>query len=130
MALLSSRVPLDTREVAKRIKDWLDKKGFETKAEISGDVYTVKARKASGLRAVVGADRALEVVVQVASGETQVDVRQGSWKTNIISNAAWFVATGGANLLISGWSVVIQKDLENFVRGVLSELSGTREIEL
>jgi hypothetical protein len=45
-------------------------------------------------------------------------------------NAVWLVANGGMNLLISGWSVVIQKDLETFVRSVLAELAGTHEVDL
>jgi len=59
-----------------------------------------------------------------------VEVRQGSWQTNAISNAAWFVVTGGMNLAISGWSIVIQKDLENHIKKVLDDIGGFQEIEL
>jgi hypothetical protein len=130
MALITCPAIVDNREVAKRIKKWFEDKGFETKAFESSGSFSVKARKASTFRAVVGADRALEVAVRHCDGETQVEVRQGSWKTNIISNAAWLVVTGGMNLAISGWSVVIQKDLEKFVRSVLDELAGTHEVDL
>jgi hypothetical protein len=130
MALIASPALVDTREVARRIKAWLINNGFETKAYESGDSFIVKARKASTLRAIVGADRALEVGVRHWNGETQVDVRQGSWKTNAVSNAAWLVVTGGANLLISGWSLVVQKELETFVRSVLEDLTNTREIDI
>lgn len=130
MAIISCSSLLETREVARRVKSWLDERGFETRAEQAGEVIAVKARKKSGLRAVLAADRALEVAVRQTSSETQVDVRQGSWKTNVVSNTAWFVATGGAGLLISGWSVVIQKDLENHIRTVFAELTGSHEIEL
>ena len=130
MAIITHPSLVDTRQVAKRIKEWLEAKGFETKALETGSSYVVKARKASKFRAIVGADRALEIGVRQTEGETQVDVRQGSWKTNAISNAAWLVATGGMNLLISGWSVVVQKELETFVRTILAEEGGTREVEL
>jgi hypothetical protein len=130
MSTLTSPNLIDTREVAKRIKKWVDDRGFETKALESNGAYIVKARKASGLRAVIGADRALEISVRHADGATHVDVRQGSWKTNAVSNAVWLVATGGANLLISGWSIVVQKDLEGYVKSVFEELSETREIQL
>jgi hypothetical protein len=85
----------------------------------------VKARKSSTLRSVIGADRAIEVGVRTADGKTRVLVCQGSWKTNVISNAAWLFVTGGINLAISGWSIVIQKDLEGYVREVLEELSAS-----
>ncbi len=130
MALITFPALVDTRQVAKRIKGWLDSKGFETRAFQGGGAYTVKARKSGTFRAVVGADRALEIGVRHHGSETQVDVRQGSWKTNAVSNTAWLVVTGGANLLISGWSVVVQKDLEAFVRTVLEDGSGTREVDL
>jgi hypothetical protein len=130
MALITCPLLVDTREVAKRLKEWLEAKGFETKALESSGSYIVKARKASAFRVIVGADRALEVGVRQWNGETQVEVRQGSWKTNIVSNAAWLVVTSGMNLLISGWSVVIQKDLEAFSRSVLAELSGSHQVDL
>lgn len=130
MSLITCNSLVDHREVARRIKTWLEAKSFETMALESNGSYVVKARKKGVFRSVVGADRALEVVVQQSDGQTQVDIRQGSWKTNVISNAAWFLVTGGANLLISGWSIVVQKDLEAFVRSVFEELSVTRQVEL
>ncbi len=123
MALIVHPSVVDTREVARRVKIWFDEKGFETKAFGQDDSYLVKARKSSTLRSVIGADRAIEVGVRAADGETLVYVCQGSWKTNVISNAAWLFVTGGINLAISGWSLVIQKDLESYVRDVLKELS-------
>jgi phage anti-repressor protein len=130
VAIIESPVPVDSREVAKQVKAWFDERSFETKAEQSGDVIVVKARKKSTFRAIVAADRAIEVAVRNTEYATHVDVRQGSWKTNIVSNTVWFVATGGAGLLISGWSLVIQRDLESHIRGILAQLGGTREIQL
>jgi len=129
MAVLSCAGQLDNREIAKKIKQWLEKKKFETKAFESGGEYVLKARKKGVLRATVGADRALEIGVRHNENQTEVNVRQGSWKTNAVSNAAWFVVTGSANLLISGWSIVIQKDLENYIRKIFEEL-GMKEVEL
>ena len=74
MATIIHPALVDTRKVAKSIKDWLDLKGFESKAlEVSGS-YILKARKASSFRAIVGADRALEIEVHHANGQTVVDV--------------------------------------------------------
>lgn len=130
MATIAHLGKLNNREIAKEIKKWFDQKGFETKAIEQNGSYTVKARKGGGLRAIVGADRAIEVGIRTFEDDTQVDVRQGSWKTNAISNAAWFVVTGGMNLAISGWSLVIQKDLENYIRKLLDDMSGAKEVEL
>ncbi len=87
-------------------------------------------RKGSAVRAVLGADRALEVEVRHAGSQTIADVRQGSWKTNIVSNAVWLVATGGMNLAVSGWSVIIQKDLESYIRSLFAELGGVHMVDL
>ena len=122
MALITTAKSLDTEVVAQRVKAWLDGKGFQTKLFETGDGYAIKARKASAFRAVVGADRALEIGIRHWGGETQVEVRQGSWTTNAISNSVWLIATSGANLLISGWSVLIQRDLESFVRTTMADL--------
>lgn len=130
MATIVHPGKVENREVAKRIKYWLTEKGFETKAIEQDGLYAVKARKSSGLRTIVGADRAIEVAIRTLGDETQVDVRQGSWKTNAISNVAWLVVTGGMNLAISGWSIVIQKDLENYIRKILNDMSGAKEVEL
>lgn len=125
MALIVHPSEVDTRELARRVKVWFDEKGFETKAFGQDGSYLVKARKSSTFRSVIGADRAIEVGVRAAEGETRVLVSQGSWKTNVISNAAWLFVTGGLNLAISGWSIVIQKDLESHVREVLKALSAS-----
>ncbi len=130
MATITHPSRLDTRKTAKAIQDWLDEKGFETKAFDAQGAYTIKARKGSAVRAVVGADRALEVEVRHAGSQTVADVRQGSWKTNIVSNAVWLVATGGMNLAVSGWSVVIQKDLESYIRSLFAELGGVHMVDL
>ena len=130
MATITHPSRLDTRKAAKAIRDWLDQKGFETKALEAQGAYTIKARKGSAVRAVLGADRALEVEVRHAGYQTIADVRQGSWKTNIVSNAVWLVATGGMNLAVSGWSVIIQKDLESYIRSLFAELGGVHVVDL
>lgn len=130
MSVIGHPEELDTRALATRIKKWLDGKNFETKALEGAGSFVIKARKASALRAVVGADRALEIEIRNFEGQTQVDVRQGSWKTNFISNAVWVVATGGMNLAFTGWSLVIQKELETFIKESFSDLGGLREVEL
>ena len=130
MATIIHPVVVDPREVASAIKNWLDFRHFETKALEAGGCYFVKARKASAVRAIFGADRALEIQVGNADGKTIVDVRQGSWATNAVSNLGWLLVCGGMNLAFSGWSVVVQKELESYIRSVLAELSGAHEVDL
>jgi hypothetical protein len=130
MAAIIHPALVDARAVAKAIQDWLDCRRFETKALQAGASYFVKARKSSVVRAVIGADRALEIEVGHADGKTIVDVRQGSWTTNVVSNLAWVLVTGGMNLAFSGWSIVIQKELESHIRSVLAELGDVHEVDL
>lgn len=130
MAILKADKQLENKFLARKIKNWFTLKNFETKALFKDDTYLIKAKKSSGLRTFVGADRAIEVLINIQEGKTSVEVRQGSWKKNIVSNAAWLVVTGGMNLAISGWSVVIQKDLENFIREILENETELEEIDL
>ena len=130
MALITHPLPVDLLQAARRIQSWFDIKGFETKAVEHSGMYCLRARKASAFRAFLGADRALEVAFRISNNQTEIDVRQGSWKTNVVSNAIWLVATGGMNLAFSGWSFMLQKELESHIREVLQQLSGAREIDL
>jgi|WetSurMetagenome_2_1015567.scaffolds.fasta_scaffold07844_5 hypothetical protein len=130
MAEITYPRKLDNKEVAKQIKKWFTEKGFETKVIEESSSCAIKARKSSELRAMIGADRAMEVTIFASGEQTQVDTRQGSWKTNTVSNASWLVAaaTGGINLAISGWSVIVQKELEGHIRAVLNSLGSGKEV--
>jgi hypothetical protein len=130
MALITYPAEVDIKEVSRRIQQWFHHKNFETRALKVDDSYIIKARKKSAFRAIVAADRALEVAARNFNGEAQVDVKQGSWKTNAISNAVWFVATGGMMLLVSGWSIVAQKELESRIRAILEDVAGAQEVDL
>ena len=130
MALITYPAEVDIKEVSRRIDQWFHHKNFETRALKVDDSFIIKAKKKSTFRSIVAADRALEVAVRNSNGEAQVDVKQGSWKTNAISNAAWFVVTGGAMLLVSGWSVVAQKELESHIRSILDDVANAQEIDL
>ncbi|MEI7822000.1 MAG: hypothetical protein WCK55_13885 [Verrucomicrobiota bacterium] len=129
MASIIHPASVDLRTIATAVKGWLDRKKFETKAFEAAGSYILKARKGGKLRAVLSIDRALEILVTHSDGKTVVDIRQGSWKTNAVSNVAWLAVTGGTNLLLSGWSVVIQKELESYIRSILAEY-GAREVDL
>jgi hypothetical protein len=122
VATISYPKKLDGQELAGRIKGWLDLRGFETELFGSDGAYLVKGRKSSVIRAVLAADRALDVRIGNGGATTEVVVGQGSWTTNVVSNTIWFAVTGGANLAISGWSIVIQKQLEAFIRQTMEEM--------
>ena len=130
MALITYPAEVDIKEVTQRIKRWFNFKNFESRVLNVDDTYIIKARKKSTFRAIVAADRALEVAVRNFNGEAQVNVRQGSWKTNAISNVAWFVVSGGAMLLVSGWSIVVQKELESHIRSILDDVAGAKEVDI
>ncbi len=130
MSTITAPTSLDNPEVATKINQWFVKKAFETRAFEQNGNYFLKARKHGVIRSVVGADRAIEVGIRTINETTEVCVNQGSWKTNIISNVAWFFVTSGANILISGWSVVLQKELESYIRSILGGASEAREVNL
>lgn len=123
MATITHTALVDNGALADRIQNWFDERSFETKKLESDNCFAVKARKSSAWRAVLAADRALEVNIRTFNGATEVDVRQGDWTTNLVSNGVWLVATGGMNLGFTAWSIVIQKQLEAFIRNTLMEMS-------
>ncbi|MCP4106951.1 MAG: hypothetical protein GY749_15670 [Desulfobacteraceae bacterium] len=122
MSAIECAKPLDLSDIAWRIKQWFDEKKFENKVLEDNGSYIVKARKSSIWRAVMGADRAINIIIEHSENSgTLVNVKQGDWTTNIVSNAVWFVFTGGANLAFSGWSFVLQKQLEKYIQDILDE---------
>ena len=110
--------------IAKQIKNWFDQRKFETKAIDQDGNYQIKARKNRGLHSFTRADRVIEVSICTIDQEMRVEVRQGSWKTNAISTPSRIAVAGGKNFAISGWSILIQKELENYIRKLLDDLSG------
>jgi hypothetical protein len=125
MATMSYPKSLDVEELVKRIKGWFDLREFETKVVGEGAHWAVKARKAGWFRAAMAADRAINVNVRTDGERTEVVVGQGDWTTNLVSNAVWFAVTGGAWLAISGWSFVVQWQLESYIRQQMEDM-GTR----
>ncbi len=123
MATLTHPDQLDTQELTYRIERWFLEQGFETKRVGSEGLYAIKARKSSWWRALMAADRAVEVDVRTVGHSTEVIVGQGDWTTNVVSNAVWFAITGGGNLAFSGWSFVIQWQLEAYIRQTMAELA-------
>ena len=122
MATLTASKQLDLCHIAGQVQAWFEQRHFENKLLEDNGMYVVKARKSSKWRAVMGADRALNVIIGHSdTGGTQVEVKQGDWTTNIVSNAAWLVVTGGANMAISGWSFVLQKQLQNYIQSIFDE---------
>lgn len=131
MSMITQPGKADTREVAKRIKTWFIQQGFETKAFEQDGAFTLKACKCGGIRTLLGADRAIEVDIRIIDNQTQVEVRQGSWKTNAVSSVGFLLLTGGLDiLLVAGWSAVIQKQLETHIKEILEDVCGVNEVEL
>jgi hypothetical protein len=122
MATMNYPRSLDVQELIKRIQGWSEMREFETKVVGDGQHWAVKARKSSWFRAAMAADRAINVNIRTDGEKTEVVVGQGDWTTNLASNAVWLAVTGGAWLAISGWSFVVQWQLEGFIRQQMEEM--------
>jgi hypothetical protein len=124
MTKISSPLYLNSKAIASQILAWLEQQHFEVKLSKLEDDYYITARKTNALRVVLIADHALIVGIRRGSSGssgssettgTIIEVKQGPWETKIISNAVWLALTGGTNLLIAGWSFILQKHLENYI---------------
>ncbi len=119
MSTITTEKQLNLKNIADGVTQWLEFKSWQTKVEKVEGNYYVRARKSSWWRAAIGADRALVIHIYSNEEGTSVAVGQGDWTTNIWSNVFWFVATGGTNIAISGWSFVLQKQLQQYVKEML-----------
>jgi hypothetical protein len=119
MTVIAANTRLDIGDVAKQIMGWLSERGFKTQEYHAEYGLLLKSGKSSALRTVFAADRALVIRISNETAVTEVHVRQGSWTKNLVSNAGWIAATGGGILAISAWSLVIQLQLEAYVRRIL-----------
>ena len=104
----------------------LNERGFETREYHAEYGLLLRSGKSSALRTFLAADRALVIRISNETAVTEVQVRQGSWTKNLAANAGWIAATGGGMLAVSGWSFVIQLELEAYVRKIL-KFSGKAE---
>jgi len=125
MTTISRPVHIDRDVLAEAVRTWFADRNFVTAVDrsVEGRV-TVRGNKSGAARTALAADRALVVSIANLSSPTRtvVEVRQGDWSKNIAANVGWFVFTGGSNVLVSGWSLKIQKDLERYIRQVVAEL--------
>ena len=116
MSQISTTDILDTKAIADGVKRWFNERDWDVKTDATENNHYIRAHKSNWWRAVVGADRALVVHVYSNKDGTFVDVGQGDWTTNIVSNVIWAFATGGTNIAISGWSFISQKQLQSYIQ--------------
>jgi hypothetical protein len=132
MGLHRSPNLLDLDVLCSKFKAWLEGKNFGTKVErIDGSLLLRGNWPLTSLVQTLTADRfglgltkvdsALHVAMRHEGGETQVNVRQGSWTDNMIGNALWTIGTGGMNFLLSQYGEAVIKDLEAYVDEVLGD---------
>lgn len=130
MGLHSSPQMLDLEKLCAKFQEWLESKNFGTKVDrADGTILlrgnwpltsVVETLTADGFGlGLTKVDSALHVAMRHNGGETQVNVKQGSWTDNMIGNALWTIGTGGMNFLLSQYGEAIIKDLETYVEEVL-----------
>lgn len=115
MTKISKPQNLNTRAIASHIVGWFEHQHFELKISHENNNFYISARKTNAIRVALSANHAIIVGIQCEGNGTTIEVKQGSWETKIISNAVWLALTVGTNLLIAGWSLILQKDLENYI---------------
>ncbi len=119
MTIIQSPQLLNIKALASKILAWFEKQHFEVKITHLQNDYFITARKTNAIRVAISADHAIIVGIRQVNSGTTIEVKQGSWETKILSNAIWFALTGGTNLFIAGWSLVLQKDLENYIETMI-----------
>lgn len=117
--IIEKRKAIDLDKLGEKIKLWFIENKWELKCDKGPSSYAIMAKKAGKIRVAFAACRALIVVCCCEDGVTKVKVKQGSWTENLWSNAAWFAATGGMNLLFTFWSFEVQREFQNYVKEVL-----------
>jgi hypothetical protein len=116
MAEFKANRIIDLETIGSKVRKWFLEKKWTVKVHKESNMYGIEAEKKDKIRITFGACRALTFICWHESGYTRIKIKQGSWAENIASNFAWIVATGGANLAITAWSFVVQKQFEEFVK--------------
>ena len=119
MTIIESKLLFDQNEVAGAIRKWFMDRNFDTEKEVTQSGITILAGKKGIFRTALCAARSFHIEVENVGGIARVKFSEDSWKTNLAANTAWFIATGGANLVLSAWSYKILHDFKNFVRELL-----------
>lgn len=113
---------IDLDILGEKLKMWFFERKYEVKTDKGVNTYVIKAKKTGKMRIFFSACRALIVICGCEDGKTKVKVKQGSWSENIWSNVVWFTATGGTNVLFTFWSFEVQREFQNYVKGILEGL--------
>lgn len=117
--LLEKTGKLDLTKLGEKLKLWFVERDWDVQSEPGVNTYTIKARKVDTLREIFGACRALVVTCYYEGNTTKVKIGQGSWTENILSNAGWLIATGGANLAFTFWSFEVEREFTSYAHDVL-----------
>jgi hypothetical protein len=116
MAEFKANKIIDLETIGTKVRKWFLDKNWTVKVHKENNMYGIEAQKKDKLRITFGACRALTFICWHEKGKTRLTIKQGSWAENIASNLGWFFLTGGANLAITAWSFVVQKQFEQFVK--------------
>ncbi|MFQ4146323.1 SHOCT domain-containing protein [Chlorogloeopsis sp. ULAP02] len=101
------------------IETWFTEQGYQTQTNRTDGAWFLQAAKTEMWRKAVGASRAFNVLIQGQTNDFSVELSTGEWASNLAAGGIAAVLTGGATLLISGftagWSKKIESDLWNFI---------------
>src|ERR1700691_1567902 len=98
-------VNADLTQLAAELKAGFVASGFEVQAADRQGVHLVQARKASGLRTLLGTNQAFNVKIETAGNEYKVEIGTGKWMENMTGagltglftgGITWLTAAGGA----------------------------------
>lgn len=109
----------DLDSLFRDIEVWFSTQGYQTQTNKTDGTWLLQAAKTEMWRKAVGASRAFNVMIQGQPNDFSVDLSTGEWASNLAAGGVAAVLTGGATLLISGftagWSKKIESDLWNFI---------------
>ena len=121
---------VDPTTLANQIEAWFTDHKFVTELSVSGNSAELLARRKNPARTAIGASRGIAVAIDASDDGTRIEIRAAEWKRNLIGPAVLAISTFGASALVPGWSRVLQKQLEHYVRSLLGPAEGPSELAI
>ena len=102
------------------VENWLIAKGFEVQSQSHETCYIIQAAKEGFGRSLIGARRALTIMISGGPDKFYVECGTGQWIANLATAGLWGILTRPAMFILSGivvgWSKIVQIEVERYIR--------------
>ena len=120
METIATTKRLDLEELSEKITSWLSTHGWHTAiTRVSNNIWEVIGTKESYLRDFFCTRGKVYLSIKRIGMNTKIEIDDKSFGDNWGANAAWIVATGGTNLLLTATGKIGIHRLAEYIKGLV-----------